>query len=110
MLGGHIAARWGRRWAVISAAIALGVFSILTARANTLNELIAFRFLTGLGLGGAMPNVVALATEYAPARLQTTLVTMMFGGMGAGAVVAGLAGSVMMPMWGWRSVLYLGGI
>jgi AAHS family 4-hydroxybenzoate transporter-like MFS transporter len=56
-----------------------------------------------------MPNVVALASEYAPKRLQAVLVSMIFCGMGLGAMVAGIAGSFMLPLWGWRSVLYLGG-
>ena len=109
MLGGPIADRWGRKWAIVGSSFLFGIFSIMTANASTREELVILRFVTGLGLGGVMPNVVALATEYAPARLQSTLVTMMFGGMGAGAVVAGIAGSLMMPVWGWQSVLYLGG-
>jgi len=110
MLGGPIADRWGRKWAIILSGFAFGVFTSATAGAHTLDRLVLFRFLTGLGLGGAMPNVVALATEYAPARLQSTLVTVMFGGMGGGAVLSGAAGSVLLPIWGWRSVLYLGGL
>jgi AAHS family 4-hydroxybenzoate transporter-like MFS transporter len=56
-----------------------------------------------------MPNVVALASEYAPKRLQATLVTLIFVGMGGGAVVASLVGQAMIPLWGWRSVFYVGG-
>lgn len=57
-----------------------------------------------------MPNVVALASEYAPKRLQATLVTLIFAGMGGGAVVASLIGQAMIPRWGWQSVFYSGGI
>jgi MFS transporter, AAHS family, 4-hydroxybenzoate transporter len=64
---------------------------------------------TGLGLGGALPNVVALASEYAPKRLQVVMVSTIFCGMGLGALIAGVAGSFMLPLWGWQSVLYLGG-
>ena len=67
--------------------------SLLTPQANTVGELITLRFLTGLGLGGAMPNVVALASEYAPKRLQPILVTLIFVGMGGGAVLATSAAS-----------------
>jgi AAHS family 4-hydroxybenzoate transporter-like MFS transporter len=56
-----------------------------------------------------MPNVVSLASEYAPKRLQATLVTLIFVGMGGGAVVAGIVGKAMIPIWGWRSVFYVGG-
>ena len=109
MASGPIADRWGRRWAIIGSTLVFGVFTLFTAQARTLNELVIFRFLTGLGLGGAMPNVVALASEYAPKRLQAVLVSMIFCGMGGGALVAGIAASFMLPRWGWQSVLYLGG-
>ena len=110
MASGPIADRWGRRWTIIGSTFVFGVFTLFTARATSLNELVVFRFLTGLGLGGAMPNVVALATEYAPRRLQAVLVSMIFCGMGGGALVAGTAASIMLPRWGWPSVLYLGGV
>jgi MFS transporter, AAHS family, 4-hydroxybenzoate transporter len=57
-----------------------------------------------------MPNVVALASEYAPKRLQPILVTLIFVGMGGGAVLASLVGGALIPIWGWRSVFYVGGI
>ena len=109
MASGPIADRWGRKWAIICSAIIFGGFSLLTTTVTTLDALVLLRFLTGLGLGGAMPNVVSLASEYAPKRLQATLVTLIFVGMGGGAVVAGLVGQAMIPLWGWRSVFYVGG-
>ena len=110
MSAGPIADRWGRRPAIIASVFVFGGFSLLTAQARSLNALIALRFLTGLGLGGAMPNVVALASEYAPKRLQATLVSGIFVGMGGGAIAASLVGRAMIPLWGWRSVFYCGGI
>ena len=110
MGSGPIADRWGRKWAIIVSALVFGSFSLLTPQANTVGELVALRFLTGFGLGGAMPNVVALASEYAPKRLQPILVTLIFVGMGGGAVLASLVGGALIPIWGWRSVFYVGGI
>src|SRR5439155_17970489 len=77
MASGPIADRWGRKWAIICSALVFGGFSLLTTTVTTLNSLVLLRFLTGLGLGGAMPNVVSLASEYAPKRLQATLVTLI---------------------------------
>ena len=110
MTSGPIADRWGRKWTLVLSTFTFGGFSLLTPLVDSLNGLVALRFLTGLGLGGAMPNVVALASEYAPKRLQPVLVTAIFVGMGAGAVVAGVLSSWLIPAWGWRSVFYVGGV
>jgi MFS transporter, AAHS family, 4-hydroxybenzoate transporter len=109
MASGPIADRVGRRSVVIVSVVVFAIFALLTARANTLRQLVLLRFLTGLGLGGAMPNAVALTSEYTPRRLQAKVVGAIFVGMPAGAVVASLAGGVMIPLWGWRSVFVLGG-
>ena len=109
MGSGPIADRSGRRWVAVISVLAFAVFTLLTARANTLRELVLFRFLTGLGLGGAMPNAVALTSEFTPKRLQPIVIAAMFTGMPAGAVIASQAAGFMIPRWGWRSVLALGG-
>src|SRR6185312_9189320 len=82
----------------------------LTAGARSLDALVVLRFLTGLGLGGAMPNAVSLAAEYAPKRLQPMFVSAIFVGMAGGALVATGVGSVLMPIWGWQSVFVVGGV
>jgi AAHS family 4-hydroxybenzoate transporter-like MFS transporter len=110
MAMGPVADRWGRKWPVVLSAATFAIFALLTARAASLEQLIVFRFLTGLGLGGAMPNLVALTSEYSPKRLQAVFVGMLFVGMPLGALVGGLVSSVMIPLWGWRSVFYLGGV
>ena len=106
---GPIADRWGRKWTIILSTLAFALFSLLTARIESLDELVALRFLTGLGLGGAMPNAIALTSEYAPKRLQRVLVSALTAGMPLGAIVASLASRKMIPLWGWPSVFYLGG-
>jgi len=110
MASGPIADRYGRRWVVIVSVFVFAVFALLTARATNANELLLYRFLTGLGLGGAMPNAVALTSEYTPRRLQPIVVGAIFVGMPAGALIASQAASVMIPLWGWRSVFVLGGV
>jgi MFS transporter, AAHS family, 4-hydroxybenzoate transporter len=107
---GLIADRVGRKSVVIGSALTFAFFTILTARAATLQEFVILRFLTGLGLGGAMPNVVALTSEYTPKRLQPIIVSGLFAGMPLGALVASLLSARMLPIWGWRSVFYVGGI
>ena len=110
MAVGPIADFWGRKVPIVVSTLMFGTFAILTPRATTFNELLALRFLTGLGLGGAMPNVVALMSEYAPKRLVAVLVSILFCGMPAGALLGGVVSWVILPRWGWQSVFYAGGI
>jgi AAHS family 4-hydroxybenzoate transporter-like MFS transporter len=110
MIAGPLADHVGRKWPIVLATLTFATFALATARATTFNELVAFRFLTGLGLGGAIPNVVALTTEYAPKRIQQVVVTTLFCSMPFGALLGGLVSSVMLPHWGWRSVFYVGGV
>ena len=109
LLAGPLADRVGRKGPVVAATLIFGVFTIATPLATTLKTLILLRFLTGLGLGAAIPNVVALVAEYSPRRLQQIVVTAIFCGMPMGALLGGLMSAVVLPRWGWRSVFYAGG-
>ena len=110
MTAGLIADRWGRKWPIVTCTISFGIFAALTTRCTTIDQLIVMRFLTGLGLGGAMSNAVALSSEYAPKRLLPVFVSILFCGMPFGALLGGMLSSVMLPKWGWESVFYAGGI
>lgn len=107
---GPVADRFGRKWPVVLSTLSFAVFSLLCAHANTRSEFLAFRFLTGLGLGGAMPNVVALTSEYIPRRLLAVVIPVLFVGMPLGGTMSGFTARAMLPVWGWRSVFLVGGI
>jgi AAHS family 4-hydroxybenzoate transporter-like MFS transporter len=107
---GPIADRYGRKIVIVLSTLIFALFSALTARVGSIHGLLVMRFLTGVGLGGAMPNAVALTAEYTPKRLQTVVVGAIFAGMPLGAVTASLVSTRMLPLWGWRSVFYLGGL
>jgi len=68
------------------------------------------RLLTGLGLGCVMPNAIALTSEYAPERVRSTAVMVMFCGFSLGAALGGLAAAVLIKDFGWRSVFVAGGV
>ena len=110
MLSGPIADRWGRKWPIIFSTFALALFSLLTSFSTSFNQLLILRFLTGLGLGGALPNVVALVSEYVPKRLIAVLVAVLFCGLPLGGFICGMVSSALLPIWGWQSVFYMGGI
>jgi AAHS family 4-hydroxybenzoate transporter-like MFS transporter len=109
LLFGAAGDRFGRK-AVTSCAITLfAIASLLTPIAQNISALIAFRFITGIGLGGALPGFVSLTSEYSPKRLRSTLVGAMFCGFPFGAVLGGAASAILIPVFGWKSVFFAGG-
>lgn len=100
--------RFGHRRVLIASTIFFAVFTGVTIVAANVSELIALRFLTGLGLGAAVPSAVALTSEYSPKRLRATFVLAIYCGFSLGFVVAGIAAAWLLPMLGWRSLLWVG--
>ena len=86
---GPIADRFGRKPVIIVSSLMFGAFAFATPIVQSLDALMIMRFLTGLGLGGAMPNIIALTSEYAPKHRRATLVTLMFCGFPLGAGLRG---------------------
>ncbi len=101
--------RYGRKVIILLSVAVFGIFALLTARARTIDALLALRLLTGIGLGGAMPNIIALTNEYAPARYKATLVTVMFCGFPLGSTIGGLVTAPLIADHGWSWVFLVGG-
>jgi len=108
-IGGRLADRLGRKQVLMLSVMLFGLFSIATTQVWNLESLLAARFLTGLGLGAAMPNLIALCSEAAPSRLRSTAVGAMYCGMPFGAALAALIGIVSPADESWRYVFYAGG-
>ncbi|CAM3609261.1 MFS transporter [Paracidovorax anthurii] len=102
--------RWGRKKIILLSTFIFGLFALLTAWATSMTELLAYRFVTGVGLGAAMPNIIALTSEYAPQRLRATLVTVMFCGFPLGSTLGGLVSSWLIARYDWHAVFVLGGV
>ncbi len=107
---GPIGDNYGRRYAVIFSVLVFGLCTLLTGLVEDYNELLLLRFLTGLGLGGAMPNVMALMTEYVSTRHRNIAIAVIFLGMPIGGITGGLVASEIIPVYGWSSLFYVGGI
>jgi MFS transporter, AAHS family, 4-hydroxybenzoate transporter len=90
--------------------VLIGVFTILTAFANSVGMLMLCRLMAGLGLGGATPCYIALTSEYAPARSRATLVTLMWSAFPLGGMLGGLLNSYLLGVIGWRAIFYIGGV
>ncbi|MDN2696667.1 aromatic acid/H+ symport family MFS transporter [Janthinobacterium sp. SUN073] len=108
-LFGPLADRYGRRPVLIVSVAFFGAASLLSAWSTDLTMLLVLRFLTGLGLGGAMPTSVTMTSEYCPQQRRSGLVTMMFCGFTIGSALGGLASAQLLHLIGWRGVLMLGG-
>ncbi|HWI29776.1 MAG TPA: MFS transporter [Stellaceae bacterium] len=106
---GIVADRVGRKSVIILCLVLFGVFMLLTPSASTVGGLMGWRFLTGLGLGGAMPLAIALTAEYSPQKSRATVVMTMFFGFSLGAAVAGFATAALVQNLGWPAVFYAGG-
>jgi AAHS family 4-hydroxybenzoate transporter-like MFS transporter len=110
LIFGPMADRIGRRRIILASTLVFGIGTLLTVIAADTTWLIALRVLTGLGLGGAMPNAVALTSEFSPHRRRATMVMIMFAGFSIGAALGGLLAAAMIPAFGWRSVFLVGGL
>ena len=110
MLAGPLADRFGRKPTLLVSVALFGVFSLLSAWASSLPMLVALRFFTGIGIGGAMPTTVALTSDYTPDRWRTSAVMFMFTGNTIGGFFAGQVAAQILPNWGWQGIFYVGGV
>jgi AAHS family 4-hydroxybenzoate transporter-like MFS transporter len=107
---GPVADRFGRKLAAILALAFMGIFTLASMTSASVETLMLVRFLTGVGLGGALPNCVALSAEYAPSRWRATAIGAMFCGFPLGAMLGGLLAARIIPVFGWKSVFLIGGL
>ncbi|RKP57669.1 MFS transporter [Pararobbsia silviterrae] len=109
LFAGPSSDRFGRKIVLIVSVFAFAVLTIAAAFSTTPIEMAVLRLLAGTGLGAAMPNTTTLLSEYAPQRRRALMITIMFTGFNLGSALIGLAAGYMIPRFGWRSVLMLGG-
>jgi MFS transporter, AAHS family, 4-hydroxybenzoate transporter len=106
---GSLGDRFGRKRLIIGGCLAYGLLSLAAAACNALWELILLRFLIGLGLGGVLPNALALASDFARRGSEATAAGMIGIGITCGGMLAGLCAAALMPAYGWPSVFIVGG-
>lgn len=109
LAGGRIADRLGRRSGLVISLAVFGAFSIATAFVSTFPALFIMRFLTGVGLGGALPNLVAIAAEASHPQRRGSAVAIMYAGIPLGGAVAS-AVSILGLHDDWRTIFIIGGI
>ena len=104
---GTLSDKIGRKKTIMICVAIFSGFTFLGAFAKSPTEFGVLRFLAGLGIGGVMPNVVALMTEYAPKRIRSTLVAVMFSGYAIGGMASALLGSFLVVDYGWKIMFYI---
>jgi AAHS family 4-hydroxybenzoate transporter-like MFS transporter len=95
---------------LVASMVVFGAASLASSFSGGLASLIIWRFATGLGLGGAMPMTITLASEFCPTARRSSLVTLMFCGFTLGSALGGLIAAQVMPSFGWRVLLVGGGV
>ncbi|CAM2163000.1 3-hydroxyphenylpropionate/3-hydroxycinnamate:H(+)symporter [Paraburkholderia sacchari] len=109
-LGGRLADRFGRKRVLMWSVTLFGLFSLATTMVWSFESLLVARLLTGLGLGAAMPNLIALCSEAASPQQRSTAVGAMYCGMPFGAAIAAVIGMLGTGDTSWRHVFYVGGL
>jgi len=108
--GGVLGDRIGRRTALVCSVLAFAVPTLAIATVDGVTMLGVFRFLAGLGLGGAMPNAAALASEYVPRKQRPFAVTLTIVCIPLGGTLAALFAGQVLPRYGWRALFVIGGL
>ncbi len=110
IIGGRLADHFGRKRILIVSVAVFGLMTLATAMSSTFPILLATRFVTGLGLGGALPNMIALVAEGADPRQKNLAVSIMYSGMPLGGALVSLVTLVSAFGTTWTSVFYIAGI
>ena len=107
---GPLADRFGRKPMLVIAVLIFAAFTFMTALTESRDSLIAVRFLAGLGLGGATPCFLTLASEYAPSRIRASVTSVLWAGFPLGGMIGGFLNSYLIGAFDWQAMFYVGGI
>ncbi|OCY24143.1 aromatic acid/H+ symport family MFS transporter [Acinetobacter pittii] len=110
MIFGTLSDKLGRKKTILICVTLFSGFTFMGAFAKGPTEFAILRFIAGLGIGGVMPNVVALMTEYAPKKIRSTLVAIMFSGYAIGGMTSALLGAWLVKDMGWQIMFLIAGI
>ncbi|CAN7799679.1 MFS transporter [Paraburkholderia hospita] len=105
-----LADRFGRKPLIELTVAIFGLFTLATVFATSLEALCALRFLAGVGLGGAIPNVISHSVEYAPRHRRGFVVGMLYAGFPVGGMLGAGIAALIMPVLGWKSLFIIGSV
>jgi AAHS family 4-hydroxybenzoate transporter-like MFS transporter len=106
---GYVADKWGRKPAIVGSVFAYSLSALASAHAGSLHELMALRFVTGMGVAGVVPTTIALLTETAPRQYRASFIMLTLIGIAAGNGTAGLVAAALLAPYGWPAVFAVAG-
>lgn len=110
VISGFMGDHLGRKRTLIAMYVLGSLACLATVTAASIPQLIVWRFLVGVGMGGAIPNVISLVSELMPARRRALMIVLVYSGAALGGALGSLLASVIIPAYGWTSVFYVGGL
>jgi MFS transporter, AAHS family, 4-hydroxybenzoate transporter len=110
MFLGRLGDHFGRKRVIVVGTVMYACMSLLCLLAETPLQLGVLRFVTGLGLGGVLPNVIALAAEISPSSRRATLTSIPIIGMSLGSGLPAVVGAWLVPIFGWKALFVVGGV
>ena len=105
---GVIADRLGRKRALMAAVLIYSVFTAACGLVQSVGQLAVFRILLGFGMGGEWATGVALVSETFPARHRGKALAFVQSSWAIGFGLAAVVNMLVMPVWGWRGVFFVG--
>jgi len=107
---GQAGDRFGRKPVLIFSVLVLALGSLATPFTHSIPALLIVRLVTGFGLGGALPIIISITSEFSPKRLRLNIVALMYCGFPFGSVLGGVLAAQLIPRFGWASIFYIGGV
>lgn len=109
-LGGWVGDRYGRRLPITVSCCLFGCATLAMLAATSIVQLAACRFVVGIGLGVAMTSAIAICAEFAPARMRSRVMALVSTAVPLGAIIPGVLSATLVPIFGWRLLVIMGGI
>jgi AAHS family 4-hydroxybenzoate transporter-like MFS transporter len=109
-LFGWFGDRYGRKRAIVLGSLLYGAVSLISLAATTISQFTAMRFLIGFGIGGVIPNALALIAEFTPIRYRASFMMLVVLGVPIGQLLPGFVTAAFVPQYGWQVLLIVGGV